>query len=827
MKPIAKSNRHRSLPWCAITLMFAGYASAQTLLFSDNFDTARDLNGGAFSDFTYLTPDQAGTAGTQTYNTFIDNGGANYAYQRGNGGMWLMYANGVHAGSINMRGSLNYDIAAAANTLGSPLEIKFNMSVSDGTDPTQWTSFTVGGGQNPFVNDAGVGFSSLFRDSGGTQQFSNGADLGGAPTFTNGQVITFVLSDAAGTGSAFNSDGASDVVKMYVGTTLTNTFTGLDLNATDQFISFHAGSTVAQIDNLSITATGAGPTNPPSSGTWTSTTSGPWGTTSNWLNDTLATGSGSTADFSTLNITEDTTVNLDSARTIGNLVFGDTDTTSLAGWTLTDNGTPSNILILNGITPSITVNALGDSKTATISAAIVGSAGLTKSGPGTLTLTAANSYSGATTVSGGTLLVSGQRYFNVGRTTTVASGAVLELNDSDNTFTTLIPTSTISGAGTFRLSGNSIINQASNGQGGDRLNFAMQSGGLIDLQGTSSIVNGGWRLVSWANNRADMNIDRDATLDLWDGQDVVVDALTGSGTITRTFLFFGSPTLSLGIDNGSGEFSGMISSEISVVKNGSGAQTLSGINTYTGNTTVNDGSLIISPSGSLRFRPTTDGVTNALTGVAAATLTYEGTVDFDLSAANTTNGNAWTIVGVGSFDSSTFTPAAVTSSLGAFIETTPGTWELSTTSSKWTFSTTDGSLGYEVTATPYELWASSFNPAIGLPTEDDDNDGVTNFEEYAFGLAPDSGASTNPIASPLDKSTGNFSYTRRAASGLSYSVWFSTDLSNWFEDTGATEGATAVNGSVETVPVTLSALPGNQLPAKLFIQVRAASIPPQ
>ena len=29
-----------------------------------------------------------------------------------------------------MAGSLNYDIAAAANTLNTPLEIKFNMSVS-------------------------------------------------------------------------------------------------------------------------------------------------------------------------------------------------------------------------------------------------------------------------------------------------------------------------------------------------------------------------------------------------------------------------------------------------------------------------------------------------------------------------------------------------------------------------------------------------------------------------------------------------------------------------------------------------------------------------
>jgi autotransporter-associated beta strand protein len=601
----------------------------------------------------------------------------------------------------------------------------------------------------------------------------------------------------------------------------------LDLNTADQFISFHANGTVANIDNLTITATAPPPAT--ISGTWTSTVGGPWSTAGNWLGNIVATGSGSTADFSTLNITADTTVDLDSARTIGNLVFGDTDTTSAAGWTLTDNGTPSNILILNGTSPTITVNALGDTSTATISAAVAGSAGLSKSGLGTLTLTAANTYTGATTVSEGTLLVSGQSYFNVGRTTTVESGAVLELNDSNNTFTTAIPVSTVNGAGTFRLSGSSSINQASGGGGGSKLNFAMASGGLIDLQGTSSIVNGGWQIVNWSNNRADMNIESDASLDIWDGQDVVVDALTGSGTITRNFLFFGSPTLSLGVDNGDGDFSGTITSEIAVVKNGTGAQTLSGINTYSRNTTVNDGTLIVSQSGSLRFRPTTNGVTNTLTGTGTATLTYEGTVDLDLSAANTTDGNAWTIVAVGSFGTATFTPAAVNSSLGAFTETADasGIWELATASSKWTFSTLDGTLEYAVTASPYEVWAGSFIPAIGLPTADDDNDGVTNFEEYAFGLAPNNGASTNPIAAPLDKSTGSFSYTRRAESGLIHSVWFSTDLSTWTEDLNATEGAITTNGSVETVPVTLSALPGTPLPGKLFIQVRATTSTPQ
>ena len=756
-------------------------AFAQTLLLSDNFNTAALGNGNFNND---IATDQSGTAATKTYTTVLG-GGWDGAYQRGNGGTWLMYAGTGGFGSMNMRGSLNYDIAVEANTLNSPLEIKFNMTVTAGFDPSDWTSFTIGD-QNPFVNAASVGFGALFRDSGATQQFSNGVDLGGAPSFTDGQLITFVISNAAETGSAFNSDGASDVVKMYVGGTLTNTFTGLDLDTADQFISFHANGTVANIDNLTITATAPPP--PTISGTWTSTVGGPWSTAGNWLDNLVATGSGSTADFSTLNITADTTVDLDSARVVGNLVFGDSNTTSAAGWTLTDNGTPGNILILAGTTPTITVNALGDTKAATISAAVAGSAGLTKSGLGTLTLTAANSYTGATTVSEGTMLVSGQSYFNVGRTTTVESGAVLELNDSNNTFSTPIPVSTVNGAGTFRLSGSSSINQASGGGGGSKLNFALGSGGLIDLQGTSSIVNGGWQILNWANNRADMNIESDATLDLWDGNNVVIDALDGSGTITKTYLFFGPRTLTLGIDDGSGDFSGTIASEIDVVKTGSGNQTLSGTLSYSGNTTVLAGTLSIGSGGS----PTN------LSDSATVSIAFGATMNLNFTGSDT--------VGALDIDGSGPLPS--------------GTYNLSHPTYGSYFTGT-GSLVIPATATPYELWANSFDPAIGLPAGDDDNDGVTNFEEYAFGLIPNSGASVNPIASSLNRTTGKFSYTRRTGSGLTYSVWFSTDLNSWLEDTSAAEGAPVTSGDNETVEVTLSALPGNPLPAKLFIQVRA------
>ena len=124
----------------------------------------------------------------------------------------------------------------------------------------------------------------------------------------------------------------------------------------------------------------------------------------------------------------------------------------------------------------------------------------------------------------------------------------------------------------------------------------------------------------------------------------------------------------------------------------------------------------------------------------------------------------------------------------------------------------------------YAAWSGASNYQLTQgPTGDDDRDGLTNQAEYAFGLNPTSGASVN-VMTQIDKASRTFNYTRRKPSlgtNLAYSVWFSTDLLGWTEDTGATEGSVTASGDNETVPVTLSAVPGNPLPAKLFIQVRA------
>src|SRR4051794_25887444 len=58
-------------------------------------------------------------------------------------------------------------------------------------------------------------------------------------------------------------------------------------------------------------------------GVWKNTGGGSWADPINWTDNNIAGGSGATADFSTLDLGADATVTLDSARTIGKLIFGD------------------------------------------------------------------------------------------------------------------------------------------------------------------------------------------------------------------------------------------------------------------------------------------------------------------------------------------------------------------------------------------------------------------------------------------------------------------------------------------------------------------------
>jgi autotransporter-associated beta strand protein len=93
-----------------------------------------------------------------------------------------------------------------------------------------------------------------------------------------------------------------------------------------------------------------------------------------------------------------------------------------------------------------------------------------------------------------------------------------------------------------------------------------------------------------------------STLDLG-GYSQTLAGLTGSGVVTNS-----ANTLTLNVASGNNTFAGSIKGDGGFTKSGSGTATLTGVNSYTGATTVNNSSLSLSNSGFL------SGTTNVIVG---------------------------------------------------------------------------------------------------------------------------------------------------------------------------------------------------------------------
>jgi hypothetical protein len=236
---------------------FLGLAQAShaVVLLTDNFNTdggrpADSIGPGSFNDF--LSSDQGGTLATVAYSGSSSNGGAvggfYYSIHGYTGALYL-------EGADNSKVGLNHNFAANANSLGQALRIDFNLAVGGGGITTaEGVSFAVGNNAIADYDAAGNKFSSFFLAGGqtGTRQYAAGVEIGSTITFADGDLFTYVISNAAGTGSAFDGSGNS-MVRFYVNNALQQTFTGLTFGADDGYLNMEAtGNVNGFYDNLSI-----------------------------------------------------------------------------------------------------------------------------------------------------------------------------------------------------------------------------------------------------------------------------------------------------------------------------------------------------------------------------------------------------------------------------------------------------------------------------------------------------------------------------------------------------------------------------------------------
>ncbi|EIB0447046.1 autotransporter-associated beta strand repeat-containing protein, partial [Salmonella enterica] len=287
----------------------------------------------------------------------------------------------------------------------------------------------------------------------------------------------------------------------------------------------------------------------------------------------------------------------------GQVVKSGDETLTLSGSNTYTGGT----LISGGTLVATNVEALGSGDVTddatlelntggTFDNAISGSGQVVKSGDDVLTLSGANSYSGGTLISDGTLVASNVEALGTGN---VTDNATLELNtggDFDNAISgsgqvvkSGDETLTLSGANSYTggttISGGTLVatNVEALGSGDvtDNATLELNTGGTFDnvISGSGQVVKSGDEMLtlSGANSYTGGTTISGGTLVVSN-----VEAL-GSGDVTD------NATLEL---NTGGDFDNAISGSGQVVKSGGDTLTLSGNNSYTGGTLISDGTLV-------------------------------------------------------------------------------------------------------------------------------------------------------------------------------------------------------------------------------------------
>ncbi|RDJ25531.1 hypothetical protein DWE98_12510 [Bosea caraganae] len=226
---------------------------------------------------------------------------------------------------------------------------------------------------------------------------------------------------------------------------------------------------------------------------------------------------------------------------------------------------------------------------------VSGAGSVAKLGAGTLVLSGASSYTGATSVQAGTLRAGAIGAFAPASAVTLDAGAALDLAGFDQSIASLEGAGDVTlGAGTLTLGSNgqsTAFSGAISGSGG----LAKTGSGAFTLSGSTSYtgatqVQAGTLRAGAAGAFASgsaFSVGASAVLDLA-GFSQGIGSLAGAGSVT-----LGAATLSTGSSNASTTFSGAISGSGGLTKTGSGAFTLSGVNSYTGTTAIQAGTLTV------------------------------------------------------------------------------------------------------------------------------------------------------------------------------------------------------------------------------------------
>lgn len=522
----------------------------------------------------------------------------------------------------------------------------------------------------------------------------------GGTTF-NGGTLNLGNASALGSGALTIGSGSSKILDNTAGNPLS--LTGLTLQNWNDDFTF-TGTNDLDLGTGTVTLGGSGTDRTVAVSTGTLSVGEMKGAAHGFTKQGAGTltvassgaGNGGSAVAGTLNVAAGT-LQINATGT-GGTGSGDFSSTGLAG-----SGT-----IVNGATDErwlMVTNTGADTFNGTLANGDTGALGFNKLGAGSVTLGGTNSYSGATTLAAGTLIVAAPDALGLTSILRFTNGTTVDLaTDTDGAHVAPIAFGTGS---TITI----VSNRATPGAG---INHTLTTqtaangvgGGTINVTNGANVTSGAGRITF-------------TQLGLGAGsvQTTTLNPTTANVTIGAVAKENNniSQTLGLGGTSVDNHVTGVISNgtpltggnNVSVLKTGTSTWTLSGVNTYTGSTTVSEGTLILTTPSLVDASSVVIGATGVLTLSHGAT---------DEVAALTING--------------VVKPNGVYSSA-----TDPG------------FITGSGQIRVGPPAAgTYATWAAATGLTTGVndaPGQDADLDGSLNGAEFILGGLPLSG-SNNP-----------------------------------------------------------------------------------
>jgi autotransporter-associated beta strand protein len=369
---------------------------------------------------------------------------------------------------------------------------------------------------------------------------------------------------------------------------------------------------VVVLPSVLATVISLAPANRLHAATWANPVSGDFDTAGLWTGG-VPNGASAIADFSTLDLNGDVSVTLNSAKTLGQLLFGDTNLASGGSWELRTDAAATSVITLDngGVKPTITVNPLTPTlfDDAFIGHNLAGAMGFTKLGDGILTLGpgATHTITGGINIAAGTLRANSAIPGNV---VTIGNGATLQTGANFDGGGAGLAAPSGATANLRLTGGNSISNVAPAGAtmnvhfaaatpptltlNGDwavggaaaAYNFTSDTGGFLRLRPNGGNFNTG---TAFANAAVTMD-----NVNMWvrtnsGGNTVNMGSLSGTSTATLNGGAQGggtAPHYTIGALNTDTEFAGTLDgvtdfgvgniSSLNIVKVGTGTLTFSG-----------------------------------------------------------------------------------------------------------------------------------------------------------------------------------------------------------------------------------------------------------